>query len=169
MAWRTENLRVVGLRATVHRLHHQRHASRRRFHPQGDKRLHRTRDNDCCCAGRRTCRKQAPGGSTRYAQLDSRLERQHRSLQERQPYSAHPDKYPSGEHNTNRHCASSRHIVRVQNCVQIDGKYYINIYSDNPIDPSKLNTGGADFYLIRVVGANGRIAYAGPIWVEVSP
>ncbi|WXG44220.1 MAG: DUF3604 domain-containing protein [Promethearchaeati archaeon SRVP18_Atabeyarchaeia-1] len=57
----------------------------------------------------------------------------------------------------------------VQNCVQIDGKYYINIYSDNPIDPSKLNTGGADFYLIRVVGANGRIAYAGPIWVEVSP
>jgi hypothetical protein len=57
----------------------------------------------------------------------------------------------------------------VQNCVLINGQYYINIYSDNPIDPNSLNTGGADFYLIRVVGANGRIAYAGPIWVEVSP
>jgi hypothetical protein len=57
----------------------------------------------------------------------------------------------------------------VQNCVEINGKYYINIYSDNPIDPSKLNTGGADFYLIRVVGENGRFAYAGPIWVAVSP
>jgi hypothetical protein len=57
----------------------------------------------------------------------------------------------------------------VQNCVQIDGQYYINIYSDNPINPSTLNTGGADFYLIRVVGQNGRTAYAGPLWVEVSP
>jgi hypothetical protein len=56
----------------------------------------------------------------------------------------------------------------VQNCVLINGKYYINIYSDNPIDPSKLNTGGADFYLIRIVGQNGRTAYSGPIWVESS-
>jgi hypothetical protein len=56
----------------------------------------------------------------------------------------------------------------VQNCVLINGKYYINIYSDNPIDPSKLNTGGADFYLIRIVGQNGRTAYSGPIWVEVA-
>jgi hypothetical protein len=56
----------------------------------------------------------------------------------------------------------------VQNCVQANGKYYINIYSDNPIDPGALNTNGADFYLIRIVGANGRCAYAGPIWVEVS-
>jgi hypothetical protein len=57
----------------------------------------------------------------------------------------------------------------VQNCVLVNGKYYINIYSDNPIDPSTLNTGGADFYLVRIVSANGRCAYVGPIWVEVSP
>ncbi|WXG46922.1 MAG: DUF3604 domain-containing protein [Candidatus Atabeyarchaeum deiterrae] len=57
----------------------------------------------------------------------------------------------------------------IGNCVLRDGHYYINQYSDNPIDPSTLNTGGADFYLIRVVGQNGRTAYSGPIWVEVSP
>jgi hypothetical protein len=57
----------------------------------------------------------------------------------------------------------------VGNCIQVNGKYYINSYSDNPIDPSKLNTSGADFYLLRVVGDNGRAAYVGPIWVEVSP
>jgi hypothetical protein len=57
----------------------------------------------------------------------------------------------------------------VGNCVEINGKYYINSYSDNPIDPATLNTSGADFYLLRVVGDNGRTAYAGPIWVEVSP
>ena len=48
------------------------------------------------------------------------------------------------------------------------GNYYINVYSDNPIDPSILNTGGVDFYLVRVVGDNGRMAYAGPIWVEAT-
>jgi hypothetical protein len=53
-------------------------------------------------------------------------------------------------------------------CILINGKYYINKYSDNPIVPSSLNTGGVDFYLIRVVGANGRYAYIGPIWVEVN-
>ncbi len=52
-------------------------------------------------------------------------------------------------------------------CIQkADGNYYINKYSDNPIDPDLLNTGGADFYVIRIVGANGRYCYAGPIWVE---
>jgi hypothetical protein len=56
----------------------------------------------------------------------------------------------------------------IENCVQVDGKYYINGYSDNPVDPATLNTSGADFYLLRVVGDNGRTAYAGPIWVEVS-
>jgi hypothetical protein len=54
-----------------------------------------------------------------------------------------------------------------ENCVQDKGKTYINRYSDNPVNPDGLNTGGKDFYLIRVVGANGRSAYAGPIWVEV--
>ncbi|MFX0049362.1 MAG: DUF3604 domain-containing protein, partial [Candidatus Hermodarchaeota archaeon] len=52
------------------------------------------------------------------------------------------------------------------NCVEIDGKYYINSYSDNPIDPSTLNTEGYDFYVIRVVGDNDRMTWSGPIWVE---
>ncbi|MHA1451241.1 MAG: DUF3604 domain-containing protein [Promethearchaeota archaeon] len=57
-----------------------------------------------------------------------------------------------------------------ESCVYRDGKYYLNDYSDNPIeDPNSLNTGGADFYLIRVVGENNRHSYIGPIWVEVSP
>ena len=51
-------------------------------------------------------------------------------------------------------------------CIKKGNNYYINQYSDNPIDPSTLNTNGYDFYLIRVVGENGRISYAGPIWVE---
>ncbi|MFW9848243.1 MAG: DUF3604 domain-containing protein [Candidatus Thorarchaeota archaeon] len=55
-----------------------------------------------------------------------------------------------------------------EGCVQIDGEYYINTHSDNPIDPSQLNTGGADFYVVRVVCSNGRMVYAGPIWVETS-
>jgi hypothetical protein len=55
---------------------------------------------------------------------------------------------------------------RRQECTVVDGRFYINRYSDNPVDPDDLNTGGADFYLVRVVGRNGRSAYAGPIWVE---
>ncbi|MFW9970800.1 MAG: DUF3604 domain-containing protein [Candidatus Odinarchaeota archaeon] len=51
-------------------------------------------------------------------------------------------------------------------CIQRGSNYYINQYSDNPIDPSTLNTGGFDFYLVRIVGENGRMSYAGPIWVE---
>ncbi len=51
-------------------------------------------------------------------------------------------------------------------CVEIDGQWYINQYSDNPIDPSNLNTGGFDFYLVRAVWENGRAAFIGPIWVE---
>lgn len=52
------------------------------------------------------------------------------------------------------------------NCIRRGNNYYINHYSDNPIEPSTLNTGGYDYYLIRIVGENGRISYAGPIWVE---
>jgi hypothetical protein len=55
-----------------------------------------------------------------------------------------------------------------ESCIQRDGLYYINEYSDNPIDPDTLNTGGADFYIVRVTGQNGRFIYAGPIWVQVS-
>jgi hypothetical protein len=52
-------------------------------------------------------------------------------------------------------------------CIQkSDGNYYINKYSDTPIDPNLLNTSGADFYVLRIVGSNGRYCYAGPIWVE---
>ncbi|MFX0136682.1 MAG: DUF3604 domain-containing protein [Candidatus Hodarchaeota archaeon] len=51
-------------------------------------------------------------------------------------------------------------------CIKLGNNYYTNIYSDNPINPSDLNTGGYDYYLIRIVGENGRISYAGPIWVE---
>ncbi len=51
-------------------------------------------------------------------------------------------------------------------CIKRGNNYYINQYSDNPIDPSTLNTGGFDYYLIRVVGENGRMSYSGPIWVE---
>jgi len=51
-------------------------------------------------------------------------------------------------------------------CIEKDGDWYINSYSDNPIDPRSLNTGGFDFYLVRIVGDNGRHSYAGPIWVE---
>jgi hypothetical protein len=56
-----------------------------------------------------------------------------------------------------------------ENCIEIDGQWYINSYSNNPIDPSTLNTNGVDFYVVRVVGANGRMTYVGPIWVEVAP
>jgi hypothetical protein len=52
-------------------------------------------------------------------------------------------------------------------CIQkSDGNFYINKYSDIPIDPALLNTGGADFYVVRIVGENGRCCYAGPIWVD---
>ncbi len=53
-----------------------------------------------------------------------------------------------------------------KSCLKKGNNYYINQYSDNPINPSSLNTNGYDFYLIRIVGDNGRMSYAGPIWVE---
>ncbi|MFW9828219.1 MAG: DUF3604 domain-containing protein [Candidatus Thorarchaeota archaeon] len=53
-----------------------------------------------------------------------------------------------------------------KSCIKRGNNYYINQYSDNPIDPVTLNTEGFDYYLIRVVGENGRISYVGPIWVE---
>ena len=56
----------------------------------------------------------------------------------------------------------------LENCIEKDGQYYINDYSDNPVNPATLNTRGADFYVVRVVGENGRAVYSGPIWVESS-
>ncbi len=55
-----------------------------------------------------------------------------------------------------------------ESCIEVNGQHYINNYSDNPVNPASLNTNGADFYIVRVVGDNGRITYAGPIWVESS-
>ena len=51
-------------------------------------------------------------------------------------------------------------------CIETNGNNFINSYSDNPIDPSTLNTNGFDYYLVRFVGDNGRMTWAGPIWVE---
>ncbi len=56
----------------------------------------------------------------------------------------------------------------VESCILKDGQYYINEFSDNPIDPALLTTNGTDFYVLRVVKANGRMAWAGPIWVGVN-
>lgn len=49
--------------------------------------------------------------------------------------------------------------------IERDGYAYLNAESDNPIDPATLNTNGADFYIVRVVGANARITTIGAIWV----
>jgi hypothetical protein len=46
-----------------------------------------------------------------------------------------------------------------------DSNSYINDRSENPVDPDTLNTGGMDYYAIRIIGANGRTSYIGPIWV----
>jgi len=51
-------------------------------------------------------------------------------------------------------------------CVKIGENYYINRYSDNPINPSTLTTKGFDFYVIRIVAENGRMSWIGPIWAE---
>jgi hypothetical protein len=49
-----------------------------------------------------------------------------------------------------------------------NGNFYINRRSRNPIDPTTLTTNGLDYYAIRIVGANGRTSYIGPIWVQSS-
>ncbi len=53
----------------------------------------------------------------------------------------------------------------IERCIEKGGSYYINKYSSQPADPSALNTGGADFYIIRAVSQGGREAYIGPFWV----
>lgn len=56
-----------------------------------------------------------------------------------------------------------------ENCVFREGAYYVNEYSDNPVDPAALHTGGKDFYIVRIVAENGRHSYIGPLWVEAAP
>ena len=54
-----------------------------------------------------------------------------------------------------------------ESCIKIGKEYFLNKYSENPLDdPDELQTNGVDFYLIRIVGDNGRHTYIGPIWVE---
>jgi hypothetical protein len=51
-------------------------------------------------------------------------------------------------------------------CIQKDGLWYVNDRSIKPVDPSTLNTGGADYYYIRMTDSNGGLGWIGPIWVE---
>jgi hypothetical protein len=51
-------------------------------------------------------------------------------------------------------------------CIERNGNFYINQYSDNPIDPNSLNTNGFDYYIVRIVGLNGRTSFIGPLYVE---
>ncbi|MHA2296086.1 MAG: DUF3604 domain-containing protein [Candidatus Hodarchaeales archaeon] len=55
-----------------------------------------------------------------------------------------------------------------ESSIQREGNWYINEYSDNSADPDTLNTNGIDFYLIRIVGRNGRTSFIGPIWVQAT-
>lgn len=50
-------------------------------------------------------------------------------------------------------------------CIERNGEYFITESSVNPVDPSTLNTDSDDFYIVRIVGQNGRHSYAGAIWV----
>jgi hypothetical protein len=52
-------------------------------------------------------------------------------------------------------------------CIEKNGSYYINDYSDQVIDPGTLNTVGSDYYLVRTVTSQGREAYIGPVWISV--
>ncbi|MHA1341367.1 MAG: DUF3604 domain-containing protein [Promethearchaeota archaeon] len=54
-------------------------------------------------------------------------------------------------------------------CVKIKDKWFINPQSDYPMtefEKNNLNTNSTDFYVVRIVGNNGRYAYIGPIWVR---
>jgi hypothetical protein len=52
-------------------------------------------------------------------------------------------------------------------CVQkADGQWYVNERSKAPVIPSTLNTGGADYYYVRVSDSLGGAAWMGPIWAS---
>ncbi|MHA1280108.1 MAG: hypothetical protein ACTSQ8_23185 [Candidatus Helarchaeota archaeon] len=52
-------------------------------------------------------------------------------------------------------------------CIQkADGKWYIHERSIKPVDPSTLNTGGADYYYIRMTESSGWVSWMGPIWIQ---
>ncbi|MBD3228908.1 MAG: DUF3604 domain-containing protein [Candidatus Lokiarchaeota archaeon] len=53
------------------------------------------------------------------------------------------------------------------NCIQKDdGNWYIHERSVKPVDPTTLNTGGADYYYIRMTDSSHGLGWIGPIWVE---
>jgi hypothetical protein len=47
-----------------------------------------------------------------------------------------------------------------------DGNWYVNERSLAPINPATLNTGGVDYYYVRVVDSLGGAAWMGPIWAS---
>jgi hypothetical protein len=52
-------------------------------------------------------------------------------------------------------------------CVQkADGLWYVNERSLVPVDPAALNTGGSDYYYVRVTDSLGGAAWMGPIWAS---
>ncbi len=52
-------------------------------------------------------------------------------------------------------------------CIQkADGNWYIHEESILPVDPSTLNTGGADYYYVRMTESSGWVSWIGPLWVE---
>jgi hypothetical protein len=55
-------------------------------------------------------------------------------------------------------------------CIQKDdGNWYIHERSIRPVDPDSLNTGGEDYYYVRMIDSNPirpGIAWCGPIWVK---
>ncbi|MFO8020493.1 MAG: hypothetical protein R6U96_17860 [Promethearchaeia archaeon] len=54
-------------------------------------------------------------------------------------------------------------------CIKKDGEWYIHERSIQPVDPSTLNTDGADYYYVRMVDSNPvrpGMAWIGPIWVQ---
>lgn len=52
-----------------------------------------------------------------------------------------------------------------ESCLLRGDTYTLNQFCDNAVDPTTLTTGGRDFYVCRVYGANGRMAWVGPLWV----
>jgi hypothetical protein len=50
--------------------------------------------------------------------------------------------------------------------IERDGDWYINNHSLTAVNPSTLNTGGEDYYFVRIIQDGMRITAIGPIWVK---
>jgi hypothetical protein len=51
-------------------------------------------------------------------------------------------------------------------CVERDGEWYLNNRTLTTADPDRLNTGGEDYYFIRIIQNGIRLTAIGPIWVR---